>query len=218
MFKEEGAGLIDQEEIDMYIVASPWVREHMAQDFPHMAEKLVVLPVGVDTEEWCPTSDVRRSGYLVYVKTGSRIVDDVTCYLSDKGLDHTIVHYGNYDVAMYKSLLNSSRGMIYLSESETQGIALAEAWAMDVPTLVWDPQAEADWRGIKFVSGSSCPYLSPATGQSWQTLNDLTQLIEQQSSEAAKLNPRAWVVANMERDDCALRIYNAILDGAARGY
>ena len=53
---------------------------------------------------------------------------------------------------------------VFLSTFETQGIALAEAWSMDVPAIVWDPQGQAEWRGRTFTSRSSAPFLTPATG------------------------------------------------------
>ena len=44
---------------------------------------------------------------------------------------------------------------------------------MDVPTVVWDPQGTAQWRGCSFESRSSAPYLTPDTGRRWRTIDEL---------------------------------------------
>ena len=51
-----------------------------------------------------------------------------------------------------RQMLDRSVVAVFLSTFETQGIALAEAWSMDVPTVVWDPQGDAEWQGRHFKS------------------------------------------------------------------
>ena len=51
---------------------------------------------------------------------------------------------------------------VFLSSSESQGIALAEAWSMNVPTFVWNPKPK-ELNGRYFPSVDSAPYLTPET-------------------------------------------------------
>ena len=50
----------------------------------------------------------------------------------------------------FRRLLDEAAIGVFLSTFETQGLALAEAWSMDVPTVVWDPRGTAEWRGRSF--------------------------------------------------------------------
>ena len=51
---------------------------------------------------------------------------------------------------------------VFMSRSESQGLALAEAWAMDVPTLVW--QSPPGEPGSVFSLSDPAPYLTSDTG------------------------------------------------------
>ena len=68
---------------------------------------------------------------------------------------------------------------------------------MDVPTLVWDPQGRAEWRGHVFTSRSSAPYLTFATGRTWTTLTELELVLGETLRDRAQPGPRAWVLAHM---------------------
>src|SRR5262249_9038381 len=103
---------------------------------------------------------------------------------------------------------------VFLSTFETQGIALAEAWSMDVPTLVWNPRSSAEWRGRRFVAGSSCPYLTPATGLDWVTLGDLQRVLIEAIDGRTGFQPRRWTLEHMTDAVCSQTLYDLIMNGA----
>jgi hypothetical protein len=104
--------------------------------------------------------------------------------------------YGCYNSGQYKQALMQSTFAVFLSQSESQGIALAEAWAMDVPTLVWNPR-ELTYNGRRYSTVSACPYLSDATGAEWVALDELAQLVKSFPRHEAGFEPRSWVLNNM---------------------
>ena len=106
------------------------------------------------------------------------------------------IRYGSYDKASYKETLKNSLFAVFISESESQGLALAESWAMDVPTLVWDPQEVVAF-GRKFSESSSCPYLNNLLGKRWNTFQELENLLKVISHDIQIFTPRAWVLKNM---------------------
>jgi hypothetical protein len=83
---------------------------------------------------------------------------------------------------------------VFISEKETQGIALAEAWAMNVPTLCWD-SFSSNMEGMVLMPTSSCPYLTRQTGARWRSVDDLRQLIY--LYEKSYFSPRNWVISHM---------------------
>src|SRR4029077_7913349 len=118
--------------------------------------------------------------------------------------------------AEYRTLLDQAAIGVFLSAFETQGIALAEAWAMDVPTLVWDPRGEAQWRRHTFTSRASAPYLTPAPGRLWRTLDELEPALRAAMADRAGFQPRRWVLAHMTDAICSAALLEIIRDGAGR--
>ena len=84
--------------------------------------------------------------------------------MEKKGLTYVHLQYGHYEQQRFRTLLDRARGMLFLSESETQGLAYQQAMACNVPVLAWD---NGFWLNTirlryqnEFVSASSVPYIS----------------------------------------------------------
>ncbi len=105
---------------------------------------------------------------------------------------------------------------VFLSTFETQGIALAEAWSMNVPTVVWDPRGDAEWLGRRFTSASSAPYLTPATGVAFGDIGDLKPALDRALQSLGSFQPRDWVLEHMTDAVCSKRLYELIKEEAGR--
>jgi hypothetical protein len=125
-------------------------------------------------------------------------------------LEPVRLRYGDYHRDDYRRELDRAAIAVFLSSFETQGIALAEAWAMNVPTLVWNPKSEASWRGRSFIAGSSAPYLTVATGLPWVSLDELSAAMAQALSGLQEFTPRQWVLENMTDEICSERLMRII--------
>ena len=117
---------------------------------------------------------------------------------------------------MLRQMLDRSVIGVFLSTFETQGIALAEAWSMNVQTVVWDPQGDAEWRGRHFKSGSSAPYLTPATGVTARDTAALEPAIRQALATLGSFQPREWVLTHMTDAICSRQLYDVIREEANR--
>jgi hypothetical protein len=84
--------------------------------------------------------------------------------------------YGNYKSADYKKLLSEVDLCVFFSPSESQGIALAESWASDVPTWVYERGFWTAPNGDVY-SSSSAPYLTDYTGNFFTSINEFNDLI-----------------------------------------
>jgi len=82
---------------------------------------------------------------------------------------------------------------------------------MNVPTVVWDPQGEAEWRGRRFKSGSSAPFLTPATGVAARDTTGLEPALTQALATLGGFQPRAWVLENMTDAICSRKLYELIM-------
>ena len=220
LFVDECDGILQMPEIDRIIVAHEWALEFY-RDAPAVSAKSRVCPCGVDTEVWKPSVNATdKKLAVVYWKAGDETfcerVEQVVraCGLEPRRLRSLHGEHSMFNAADYRRLLDQSAIGVFLSTFETQGIALAEAWSMDVPTVVWDPQGMAQWRGRSFASGSSAPYLTPATGRRWRTIEELEPALRGALADRSAFQPRAWMLTHMTDAICSAALLDIIRDGA----
>lgn len=218
----EGNGILLMPEIDRLIVACDWICDVYRIEAPELLPKLRVCPAGVDAEYWKPSAErlsrtTRRA--VVYWKSGSEaFCEDVEQVVRRCGLEPVRVRarhgeHTHYHPARYRHVLDEAVLGVFLSSFETQGLALLEAWSMDVPTIVWNPCGEAEWRGHTFYSGSSCPYLTPVTGRTWQTLDELESVMRDALRSSKDFHAREWVLSHMTDAVCSAALYRTIQEG-----
>jgi|SRR5579863_464023 len=152
--------LLASPELDVILVPSDWTRINFIQDDARLTEKIKIWYTGIDETYWKPMTHRTGGGsdnVLIYDKyADQRFCNQIQKLLVNHGWNPLILKYGSYNHQHYQELLNASAFAIFLSRSESQGIALAESWAMDVPTLVWNPQDLFEY-GKRFDPVSSCP-------------------------------------------------------------
>jgi hypothetical protein len=191
---------VNYPEIDVYIVPSDTVIPYTRDLAPAMAQRCHVWYVGVDQTFWIQSSDnyLRSKDVLIYWKTeGEDFCKQVEDTARSYGWNPKRLRFGSYNHSQYKELLSTCRFAIFISRNESQGIALAEAWAMNIPTLVWEPK-EARIRGEKIVNYlSAAPYLTENTGIFWKYLPDLENILQTIETVLPTFCPRSWVMEHM---------------------
>jgi hypothetical protein len=196
--------LMTAPEIDLCLVPSEWVKRLYEEDSPELQGRVAVWPAGVDPSYWTPGEPSRRA--LVYVKRvdGQRNIQDVEVArvrttLEHAGFDVVLLEYGSFKPSAYRSALQRADLMVFFSPTESQCLALVEAWAADVPTLVWRC-GRLEYKGCVY-EGSSAPYLSAATGATF--FGDFEDLIARWEELRRSFRPREWVLQNMTDAVCA---------------
>lgn len=186
---QEAKGVLTSKEIDKIIVPCEWVREVYERESHGLIGKINIWSVGVDTEFWSPSDPIiknkekENTNILVYNKKHDEICDKIIPILNHYGKVKTI-KYGEYNVNEYKQALNDTTFMVWLSSSESQGLALLEALSMNVPVLAWD---SGNWTYYsmelkkEFVchTSSSSPYFSSQCGLKFKSVGEFeSKLIE----------------------------------------
>jgi hypothetical protein len=121
----------------LYIQPSQWVvqlwRDQGANGIP-----IYPAPFPVDLEQFKSIS-LPRTKVFVYLKNRSpHEYDQVIQLLRNHGYDPVIINYSTgYNQQEYIHLLNEAIFGIWVGRVESQGFALEEALAMNVPLLVW---------------------------------------------------------------------------------
>jgi len=188
--------LLASKEVDVCLVPSQWIKVAYEEDAPALKGRVQYWPAGVDVNDWSPGA-MNRDCVLVYWKTeGMQLCQKVEELLRKFGYKPVRITYNSYDMSTYKNVLNKSKFAVFISRSESQGIALAEAWSMNVPTLAFDP-GQLTYLGRSYFPVSSCPYLTEYTGKTWKHLEELETLIQNFDSYAAQFDSRKWVLKHM---------------------
>jgi glycosyltransferase involved in cell wall biosynthesis len=195
--------LLTAPEVDRVLVPSDWVRDLYEQDMPQLRGRVAVWPAGIDPARWKPETQRPPARHaLLYRKVVNGQVEAIDAAIAEAdaalqaaGFTTETLTYGSFGPDGFRAALARTTVLVFFSPTESQCLALAEAWACDVPALVWN-RARFEYRG-RVYSGSSAPYLTPVNGRLFDDATDLAQLLADWDALAAGLHPRAWVLENM---------------------
>lgn len=195
--------------LDIIIVPSQWVYDQYALEAPTIAHKLRIWPAGVTVPIMHQTE--KKFDFLIYNKIGNqKLFSDIVNFLQQQNYRVTIFNYGSFNQADYFKALEQSKFEIYLSESESQGLAMAEAWVREVPTLVWE---RGFWQGqgISWHGLTASPYVNDENGARFKNFEEFkARLVEFTKTE---FQPREFVERELSNQVSAqkyLQIYNSL--------
>lgn len=187
--------LFSNEMIDICITNSNWTQQAFQNDMPVLKNKIKIWPAGVNEEYWKPKpSRSNRKCCLFYIKTpppkGLQEYESIT---KKAGFDIIYLYYGKYKPADYKASLEKVTFITYFGTTESQGLALLEAWSMNIPSLVLE-HTIFEYHQTQF-EASSAPYLTPATGQFFKDIHQYKSILA--TFSISSFSPRNWVMNNM---------------------
>jgi hypothetical protein len=181
--------------IDKIVFPGQWTKDFFASIDPSFKEKIEIWPAGVQSKV---TVSSRKNGIgIVYAKfITPEMKKNIIDRLDTRKMKYEIFEYGTFKQADYFAALEKSDWMIYLSPSESQGIALQEAWIRDVPTLVWDVGVWNYKTAEKTYSWKtplvSAPYLSSESGMAFSNTAGFSDACAQFMQNISSFSPRAY--------------------------
>ena len=192
--------------VDCCIVASEWVKKifllETAEKYPDMNIK--IWAAGVDQEYWKPTvpfAGNSANNALIYVKnSGAEMLTPVLSLLMELNCKSEVIYNGAHTPEDYKRALAAATFVIVLGESETQGLAISQAWSMDRPTFVFASPViskyHRNYLGNCQIHASCAPYINRETGLLWRDVTELKNIL----SNVPSFSPRRWVLTNQTNE------------------
>ena len=181
-------------------------------------DKLGVLFVGIDTDAWPDLSDRPKDlDFIVYDKIRwidgqvrqdrpAPVVEQTTDMLKRKGFSFEVLRYGHHHLAAFRQALARARGMIFLCEHETQGLAYQEALASNVPVLALDEGVLADPNQRRYAAAdlrvSSVPYFDSSCGETF-VAGSLEPALQRFLGRRGDYRPRDFVLRHLSMQNAA---------------
>ncbi len=194
----ENNGIIFDPSIDIILQPSEWTRGFYITHKPESASRIAIWPAGVEDTYRQGQLPEKEKYLILYQKNAPEdIFKTIAKKLDYENIDYRLVRYGCFDQKTYFPLLEKASGMIYLSTSESQGLALQEAWIRDVPTIVWD-RGFWEKKGVKFEHNHiSCPYLTDESGMTFRNEIDFPEKMDKFLAHLHNFKARNYSLQNL---------------------
>jgi len=191
VFPDDADKIILDKNIDVIVFPSLWTKDFFCSRYPELKDKIEIWPAGVaDPGE----PKAKNGSVLIFYKNNQGLLKGIVEFLKGK-IKYDIIEYGRFKQADYNKSLNDHQYLVYLSDSESQGIALQEAWVRNIPSFVWNrgywQVGGAKWPDAKI----SAPYLDEASGWFFKDLPDFKNKFF--DFMAHDFSPRKYCLANL---------------------
>lgn len=217
IFSSDYDSIAGSPEIDNYIVNSDWTLSLYVADCEALKDRIFAWPSGVDTDYWKSDLTNQRNRILIFDKR--RAEDDpgrvkpYVEYLRNAGWQvDVLVRYGElgYTQNHYRDLLRGSCLMVgFTVGSESQGLAWAEAWSCDVPTLILKNTSNV-YKGKRYPC-STAPYLCAQNGLFFEDFEHFKTQFNYWKIHREQFTPREWTLANMSDEVSANLLYRRVI-------
>ena len=210
VFASDHNYIIANKEIDYIITPCDWVADLYISEAPSLKGRTFSWPAGVDTNFWYPTNK-KKSQILVFNKQNKGPVGPIepyVDYLIKNNHEVKVLNYGEFNHQGFLLELQKSKLLVGFVTDESQGIAWAEAWSCNVPTLLLKNEYH-ELHGRRYKC-STAPYLCHENGLFFNNLNDFVIKLEYALKNINKFKPREWVINNMSDEYCSLFLYNFV--------
>jgi glycosyltransferase involved in cell wall biosynthesis len=196
----EANSILLDSDIDGLIFLSDWHRNLFLREAAVAPRSTHIWYAGVDSDFWQPAlattdgDEEPRDQVLIYLKYApDKAIELVKNELTKRGYRYNILVYGQYNTIEYRAALQRAPFVVFLHETETQGLATLEAWSMNRPTLHWNPGIMR-FLGNSYQGGSSSPYLTAETGMSFVEWSEFAAKLDLMISAWPNLNPRQVIL------------------------
>ena len=197
----------------VYIQPSDWARDVWINKGAGTILPIKSFPFPVEIEKFKPLNffeEAERKNVFIMYK--QRNLDDLKVIINflHNNITYRIFNYTKrYDENDYINYLQTCKYGIWIGRHESQGFALEEALAMNVPLLVWETttmsQETSSPQSYINVFGSVIPYWDVRCGEYFYTKETFEATFNTFISNIATYKPREYIIENLNTAKCAER-------------
>jgi len=199
----------------IYIQPSEWVVT-LWKNFPICKNiQLKSLPFGVDINRFNEFFPIQqRSDVFVYFKARNpeelqQIITFLSKFYNSIKVFNYLTRYGEED---YLNCLKKSKFGVWVGRHESQGFALEEALACNVPLLVWDVISMNQEYGYNYqdIPATCIPYWDHRCGESFTNFNEFPSQFNKFINNLHNYKPREYVLENLSIKKCSEKFINIV--------
>ncbi|MFA5934680.1 MAG: hypothetical protein WC827_02230 [Candidatus Paceibacterota bacterium] len=200
------------EDIDLsnvtYIHPSKWAVD-IWKHFGYDKYPIDFWPAGINTDEFSERQKPDDGTVLIYFKQRyPEELDYIKNILEKNNIKYDIISYRFYKQKNYLEKLKNTKYLVWIGRQESQGIALQEALAMNVPMLVWDVTNMGHWVPTEKESkifteeelsypATSAPFFNKQCGKITKNKSDLETLVKEMENNWKNFEPRKYIIENL---------------------
>ena len=197
-----------------YIQPSEWTYNFWKVFNTPVRNKTFIFPFPVNTDKFYPIKNIQeRNKVFIYYKHRDPIeLNFLENFLKNKGIEYRIFSYKvKYQEEDYLNYLRFSKYGIILDAHESQGFAIQEAMACDVPLLVWNvsnmQQEKNNFENtyLNFYA-TSIPYWDSRCGEYFFNKEELETTFHTIIEKINTYKPRDYILDNLTIKKCAERL------------
>jgi len=204
----EADNILCNKKIDFILEPSEWTKNFILSIKPELKNKLYVWPAGVHVPE---NTYSKKNKILLYIKNNKDyfLIEKIKNKLTKVNMRFEILNYAHFDQKKYFKNLEESKGLIYISKTESQGLAIQEAWARNVPTMVLENKV-FQYKEINFKDQKlSAPYLNEQIGIFF-TEENFEEKFDNFIEQLSGFIPRKYVTENLSDKICVEKFLGII--------
>jgi len=199
----------------VYIQPSEWAQQAWQKNQYSNNINIRVLPFGVDTNQFNEIIPIsQRKNVFIYFKR--RIPSELSTvynFLVNRGFNPVIFNYvKQYSEADYVNCLHNSKFGFWLDAHESQGFALQEALACNVPLLVWNvfSMNQSYGSGCPNIAASTIPYWSDNCGEKFTDVSELNAKFDKLLQNLDTYKPREFILENLSIEKCSAKFIDLV--------
>ncbi len=188
---------------------SPWVNT-LYREFTNIDMPFINAFFGITTDSIQSTKECNKTHVMIYFKsTFPEKLQFAENYLTNHAIPYHKIIYGSYKDSEFKETLKNTKFVIWIGRHESQGFALQETLASNVPILLWDVQTMYEeysngrivyesykHRDYKMIA-SSAPYWSNDCGIRFLQKEDFESSFQRMMETYTTFRPREYVDRNL---------------------
>ena len=193
----------------VFLQPSEWVKVFCLK-YRFNKSSVEVWPAGIDTDKFI-TFDEKKDTVIVYFKQRFDFeLSLVVLMLKKKNIKYSIITYGSYQEVAYQKGLRRAKYIIWVGRQESQGIALGEALASNIPIIVWDVTCLGHCRldnskeskmfieeELGFQEATAAPFFDKRCGFKVLNFNELEKKIDEMEKNYQSFEPRKHILENL---------------------
>lgn len=172
--------------------------------------RLECIPFGVDTNRFHERKPIQeRDKVLVYMKHRNPIdLIEIQNRLSQQNIDYQTFDYDRkYNEQDYLNYLQECKYAIFIIGHESQGFAVEEALACNVPLFVWTVKSMNQEWGCNYPDyyATSIPYWDNRCGEFFYYSEQIDSMFDIFLRKLETYEPRKYILENLSMEVCEKR-------------